>query len=100
MPTSADWLRLAAKHHCLVCGWYPIEGMARYLEIHDLEAVCLRCNEKLPSEVQDDGTCYKHGMAVNLGCTDCISEAIEHVNANANIIFFIRGTIKWSNQIQ
>lgn len=35
---------------CLRCGWIPIEGMVRYLEIHSDTATCVRCGDNLPQK--------------------------------------------------
>lgn len=35
-------------HCCLECGFVPVEGMLRYLQIHGDKADCVSCGAKLP----------------------------------------------------
>lgn len=47
-----DWDLWSAERMCLRCGFMPGEGMERYLAIHGDDAKCVRCGDKLPSELQ------------------------------------------------
>jgi len=44
-----DFDAAMAMHHCLICGWTPFGGMARYLEIQGPDAVCICCDGSLPT---------------------------------------------------
>lgn len=38
---------------CAECGWIPLEGVRRYVEIHGDSSQCLRCGKYLPNHLLD-----------------------------------------------
>jgi hypothetical protein len=43
------WELWFADHHCLVCGWKPIEGVDEYKGIWGDKAICMRCGAPFPT---------------------------------------------------
>ena len=48
---------LPADNMCPRCGWVPIEGWERYMNIHGSSAVCIQCGSHLPAPCLDWAIC-------------------------------------------